>query len=301
MDHKLSRLTDGVDLLEDTHAVTQAVDTMLRIVAKAPDGLKTDQLLMRMAKRFNFKPERLELRLKGIREETQRRERFRTGQQGNSSERSRITPRQSTPGQNPTRPSVLADDLNAALQQATSSDDAITGAIHQNQETRQAIPPEKLRPLASLERDLFETLIENPELAMTAVEAIDPDWLETNTAKMLLSAYQDLEFDGHQLDIDSLLLLVENEQLKNLLVTLHERVQRRGTSLPQTADERYNAVMLRLREFAFSHEQSKKIEQLASELLPEEEEVAILEAMIAEARSKHGIQNAPKSHNDSAD
>lgn len=301
MDHKLSRLTDGVDLLEDTHAVTQAVDTMLRIVAKAPDGLKTDQLLMRMAKRFNFKPERLELRLKGIREETQRRERFRTGQQGNSRERSRITPRQPTPGQNPTRPSVLADDLNAALQQATSSDDAITGAIHQNQETRQAIPPEKLRPLASLERDLFETLIENPELAMTAVEAIDPDWLETNTAKMLLSAYQDLEFDGHQLDIDSLLLLVENEQLKNLLVTLHERVQRRGTSLPQTADERYNAVMLRLREFAFSHEQSKKIEQLASELLPEEEEVAILEAMIAEARSKHGIQNAPKSHNDSAD
>ena len=62
---------------KEPHAVTSAVDTMLRIVAKAPDGLKTDQLLMRMAKRFNFKPERLELRLKGLREESQRRERYR--------------------------------------------------------------------------------------------------------------------------------------------------------------------------------------------------------------------------------
>ena len=35
LDHKLGRLTDGVNLLEDTHAVTSAVDTMLRIVAKA--------------------------------------------------------------------------------------------------------------------------------------------------------------------------------------------------------------------------------------------------------------------------
>ena len=106
---------------------------------------------------------------------------------------------------------------------------------------------------------------------------------------MLLSAYQDLEFEGHQLDIDSVLLLVENDQLKNQLVTLQERIQGRTAELPQSAEQRYNAVMTRLRELAFSQEQSKKIEQLASELLPEDEEVAILEAMIEEARTKHGI------------
>jgi len=126
------------------------------------------------------------------------------------------------------------------------------------------------------------------------VEAIDPDWFETNTAKMLLSAYQDLEFDGQQLDIDSVLLLVENEQLKNQLVTLLERINRRTSELPQTAEQRYNAVMSRFQELAFSNEQTKKIEQLASELLPEDEEVAILEAMIAEARTKHGIQDSNK-------
>ena len=49
--------------------------------------------------------------------------------------------------------------------------------------------------------------------------------------------------------------------------------------------------MNRLRDLAFSSEQSRTIEQLASELLPEDEEVAILEAMIAQARSKHGIED----------
>ena len=121
-------------------------------------------------------------------------------------------------------------DLNAALQQSSDVDSA---ADHFGQLANPSfIRPaeEKLRPLASLERDLFETFIENPDLAITAVEAIDPDWFETNTAKMLLTAYQDLEFDGHQLDIESVLLLVENEQLKNQLVTLQERVRKREES-----------------------------------------------------------------------
>ena len=301
LDHKLSRLTDGVDLLQDTHAVTSAVDTMLKIVAKAPDGLKTDQLLMRMANRFQFKPERLEQRLKGLREESQRRERFRTAA-GTGPQIARNTPG-NTSQRSPQRGAFTADDLNAAFQQSAEGDEYDpttsgqangTSELPLRQNTAVPIQPVQLRPLASLERDLFEALIENPDLAITAVEAIDPDWFETNTAKMLLSAYQDLEFDGQQLDIDSVLLLVENEQLKNQLVTLLERINRRTSELPQTAEQRYNAVMSRFQELAFSNEQTKKIEQLASELLPEDEEVAILEAMIAEARTKHGIQDSNK-------
>ncbi len=72
LDHKLSRLTQGVDFTRDTHAVTTAVDTMLKIVAKAPDGLRTDQLLMRMSRSFDFKVERLEKRLQFLRSEAKR-------------------------------------------------------------------------------------------------------------------------------------------------------------------------------------------------------------------------------------
>ncbi|MGB1925370.1 MAG: toprim domain-containing protein, partial [Rubripirellula sp.] len=300
LDHKLARLTDGVDILEDTHAVTQAVDTMLKIVAKAPDGLKTDQLLNRMANRFNFKPERLELRLKGLREESKKRERYRSGATTGAKRDLSNRPTNTQPVSNRDASEhhrratthYSHDDLNAAFQQSAEADGSIE-TLGQTSPTSASHPQQNLRGLASLERDLFETLIESPDLAMTAVESIDPDWFETNTAKMLLSAYQDLEFAGHQLDIDSVLLLVENEQLKNQLVTLQERIQNRTAELPQSAEQRYNAVMSRFRELAFSQEQTKKIEQLASELLPEDEEVAILEAMIEEARTKHGIQNNP--------
>lgn len=301
LDHKLARLTDGVDILEDTHAVTQAVDTMLKIVAKAPDGLKTDQLLNRMANRFNFKPERLELRLKGLREESKKRERYRSGATAGAKRDLSSRPISTQPVSNRDASEhhrratthYSHDDLNAAFQQSVEADGSIETLGQTTYPTSASHPQQNLRGLASLERDLFETLIESPDLAMTAVESIDPDWFETNTAKMLLSAYQDLEFAGHQLDIDSVLLLVENEQLKNQLVTLQERIQNRTAELPQSAEQRYNAVMSRFRELAFSQEQTKKIEQLASELLPEDEEVAILEAMIEEARTKHGIQNNP--------
>ena len=107
---------------------------------------------------------------------------------------------------------------------------------------------------------------------------------------MLLSAYQDLDLAGHSLEIDSVLLVVENEQLKNQIVTLQERIGRRSAPLPQNAEERYAAIMRRYRELAFSLAQTRKIEQLASAALPEDEEVAVLQALIEEERSKHGIR-----------
>jgi DNA primase len=107
---------------------------------------------------------------------------------------------------------------------------------------------------------------------------------------MLLSAYQDLELDGHTLDADSVMLLVENQQLKNQIVTLQERISRRTNQLPQGPDERYAAIMSRYRELAFSVEKSRQIEQLASAELAEDVEMAMLQALIEAERSRHGIK-----------
>lgn len=267
LDHKLARLTDGVDLAHDTHAVTRAVDAMLKIVAAAPDGLKADQLLLRMSRQFDFKLERLEQRLAFLRSETEQRR------------PSRLTGRR-----NP----------NDAFAESSGYDEHATdeGRFNHGPAVDPMATPAtiKLRPLARLERDLFETLIEVPELAATAVETIDPDWFETATAKMLLSAYQDLEMAGHTLDIDALLLLVENEQLKNQIVTLLERINSRTTPLPQGPEERYAAIISRYRELAFSVEKSRKIQQLASAELAEDEEMAMLKALIDEERARHGIR-----------
>lgn len=291
LDHKLARLTDGVDLVQDTHAVTHAVDTMLKIVARAPDGLKTDQLLVRMAKRFNFKPERLERRLAVLREEANRRRSYQPPGKSRTTAGSRPAAASSSfPAATADPNAAFAESAQVDFDEAppinrgSAASTNATGAMRSPQ-------PTQLRQLLGLERDLFETLIENPELAATAVEAIDPDWFETTTAKMLLSAYQDLDLAGHSLDIDSVLLLVENEQLKNQIVTLQERISRRSAPLPLNPDERYAAIMKRYRELAFSQERTRKIEKLKSAVLPEDEEVAVLQALFEEEKSKHGIRS----------
>ncbi len=291
LDHKLARLTEGVDLAHDTHSVTHAVDTMLKIVAQAPDGLKSDQLLLRMSRRFDFKRERLEQRLEFLRGEESRRQELKRPFYGGPNQPSTSEPpRRRFDGPMFDPNAALAESAESEGDYPRSGSPGRTQASAARDSTSPGSAPRNLRPLAGLERDLFETLIENPELAATAVEAIDPDWFETATAKMLLSAYQDLDLAGHSLDVDSVLLLVENEQLKNQIVTLQERISRRSGQLPQGPNERYAAIMIRYRELAFSADKTKRIEQLASAELAEDEEVAMLKAMIEEERTRHGIK-----------
>lgn len=277
LDHKLARLTRGVDFARDTHAVTTAVDTMLKILAKAPDGLRTDQLLLRMSRSFDFKVERLEKRLDFLRQEAKRRGR-------GASRPSRTSP-------SPAGSIHSSIDPNAAFSESADFDSSPNDGTVASATNPPAAAQTVLRPLTGIDRDLFETLIENPELAAMAVEAIDPDWFETTTATMLLSAYQDLDLAGHSLDVDSVLLLVENEPLKNQIVTLQERVLQRAGKLPETPEHRYAAIMTRYRERAFSAEKTRQIEKLASASLEENEEDALLKALFDQERTRHGSKN----------
>ncbi len=268
LDHKLARLTDGIDFTRDTHAVTTAIDTMLRIVAKAPEGLRVDQLLVRLSRSFELKVERLEQRLQSFRDAAKQKSRFAS--------------------QVATKKPWLAPssfDPNAAF--AESGEQEYDGSF-----VREVAPRvQKPVPLSGLDRQLFETLIEAPELAGMAVETIDPDWFESNTARMLMSAYQDLELAGRDLDVDSLLLLIENEGLKNEIVNMQSRIELRLGKLPETPAERYAMIVTRFRERGFTQEASVQIERLASASMNEDEEMELLNRLIMEDRLRRGIKS----------
>ncbi|MEM9589413.1 MAG: DNA primase, partial [Planctomycetota bacterium] len=197
LDHKLFRLTDGVDLTRDTHQVSTAVTTLLKILAKAPEsaGVRRDQMLVRLAKTFELSPERLQRQLDSLTDRTDRRSGARRAAPRHSGQRP-ATPRRS--------PSV-ADPNQLFAESATDLDEFGIQSARPEAPARDIQP--KLASVMGIDRELFETLIENPELAAMAVEAIDPDWLETTTAKMLLSVYQDLELNGRELDWASVLLV----------------------------------------------------------------------------------------------
>ena len=289
LDHKLGRLTHGVDVERDTHAVASAVDKMLKIAAKAPDGLRIDQLLNRMSKRFEFKVERLEQRLTVLRDEAKR-STFRKPNRPAFQTQNRSTPSNAPAHADPN--AALQESADEAGDGPTISPNTTATPTNTHSAVNQPAPaPVSLKPMRGLERDLFETLIENPELANMAVEAIDVQWLEGMAAKMLLTAYQDLELDGHCLDADSILLLVENDALKNQIVTLQERVAERSGKLPESAEDRYAAILSRFREREISDEQDRQIEKLASASMPEDDEDALLKAIVEKARLQQGIRN----------
>ena len=244
LDHKLTRLTDGIDFKNDTHAVTKAVDTMLGILAKAPAGLRVDQMMLRLADRFQFRVERLEQRRAALRE--QARDRARRTR--------RIEPSESGTGPN----------------------------TSQEQSTKPRQVPRNLPRITGLDLHLFEALFEDPDLAAGAVEAIDPAWLSSTTAKMLLSAYQDLDLRGVPLDGDTLLSIIENEPLKNVVVTIQSRVDSRGNQASDTPATRYADILVRYRE----SDQNRAIAEVGSAMLAESEEQELLEKLFEEEKRR---------------
>jgi len=272
VDHKLARLTRGIDRSRDTHAVTTAIDTMLRIISAVPDDLKSDQMLTRLARHFDMRPERLQQRVEYLRQQYSPRR-----------------AKQKPAAAKLTRPRRGSIDPNALLAESIETESAEFGLPPFDSPAGET--PPKLTPISGIDRELFETLFENPDLATAAIETIDPDWLDGVLSRMLFSAYQDLELAGRNLDVESLLLVIENEQLKNEIITLQERRERRSTTLPDTSEQRFAEIMVRYRHRALDLECDREIDLLQSATMDEDDEVAKLEAMIGRLRDHHGISS----------
>lgn len=297
LDHRIIGLTGGVDVTRETHKAATALETLLAIVAKVPagGGLRVDQLLLRLSRTFGISGERLEQRLDALR----RRDRQRSAPRRSLVRRvagGHVTGGH-TPVADPNHMLAESADQDAdgfpmgpfpGGRQRPASADSLSRGPGEGIETA---PP--LTALSGMDRELFETLIECPELAAMAVEAVDPQWLQSDAAKMLLSAYQDLDLQGRTLDLDSLLLIIENEQLKSHVVDLHERVRKRGDASGESPEARYAATMTRYREREFVEEKNRHIARLESRTLEVDEEVALLQELIQAERMRMGIAAPP--------
>ncbi len=102
-------------------------------------------------------------------------------------------------------------------------------------------PP--LEPISGPDQELFEIMIGFPESAAQAIELIDPQWLTSNTSRLLMRTYQQLEWEGRDLDLATVMLATDDEQLKGVLVRLEELSRRRSESSTQSFSERFTVLM----------------------------------------------------------
>lgn len=246
LEHKLSTLTEGVDLTRDTHRATKAIEDMLDLLARAgePGDLRTSQMLVRLAKTF----------------------------------------------------SIPADELRRQLDsRARAARQRPQGFYNQAPEPTVVVPTrnEPLTPIQGIDRELFEIMIEHPLQAAQVIEQIDPMWLHSSSAKTLMQVYQDLELEGRDLDLNSVLMMIEDEDLKGLVVGIDEAMRQRTGLPPQSFQERFQAVLARLHvkqsALSVTHDLNR-IEREEQQSDDSDAATRMLGDLINSLRPKHGIR-----------
>lgn len=246
LEHKLSTLTEGVDLNRDTHRATKAIEDMLDLLARAgePGDLRTSQMLVRLAKTF----------------------------------------------------SIPADELRRQLEsRARAARQRPQGFYNQAPEPTVVVPTrnEPLTPIQGIDRELFEIMIEHPLQAAQVIEQIDPMWLHSSSARSLMQVYQDLELEGRDLDLNSVLMMIEDEDLKGLVVGIDEAMRQRTGLPPQSFQERFQAVLARLHvkqsALSVTHDLNR-IEREEQQSDDSDAATRMLGDLINSLRPKHGIR-----------
>ncbi|MCO8124432.1 DNA primase [Stieleria sp. TO1_6] len=307
LEHKLTSLTAGVDVTNDTHAVMQAIDTMMGILAKVPklDPLKQDQMLLRLSRKFGIAANRLEDRLEQKRGEEKKRiasaARYRSGRDAVAKSSSNDTSPVKTSADHQ-RSSTGPIDPNLMLSEAAEYDSGefefFVPGVHgdyDSQATNSQNPVSVQRgndreeTLSGYDRELFEIMIESTEMAGRAVEKIDPEWLDTLSAKMILAAYQELDLQGRDLDVETLLLFLENDFLKNEVVTMQFRMAQRDGLTKQSAEERFQLILGQFHRRENVAEQHRQIAKIESASLEETEQLELLKQLFDSEKNRHQI------------
>ncbi len=147
----------------------------------------------------------------------------------------------------------------------------------------------RFNDLARLDRELFEILILQADLAPLALERIDPNQLNSDCARELLAIYQRLEMEGHSLDFSSVVANTEDPSLKNVLVSLEEDCLRKAQRKPMEAYHRLQALLDRLNEQVVVKTQQEIIRTLEEAKLSDEEAVDVLQDLIRQAQLRQGL------------
>ncbi|MEZ6089497.1 MAG: hypothetical protein R3C05_16005 [Pirellulaceae bacterium] len=163
-----------------------------------------------------------------------------------------------------------------------------------------AVEPVRRRQesVTGIDRELFELMIERSDLAPQALEAIDPKWLATETARQIFVAYEDLELEGRDLDVQNVLLAVEDTFLKGALVDLQQAIDQKSAASNVPPEGRWKAVIDRYQQAEAARQRQRELSRLESSHLEDDEALEVLNQLFALERSRQGLLNnsSPNEH-----
>jgi DNA primase len=253
--HAERDLTAGIDLTRDVHQASEALEQLLRIVAKGPrlvannttaDRLREEKILHRLASDFRIPEEQIRERLVQLR-----------------------------------RPST-------GTQRAAAAGDSNPGGGARDASRRgepNASRPAKI-PLTSWERELLELVVAAPVILGRAAESVKPSQFGATFAREIYSRALELSAAGVTPDFARLLLEFDDPEVKNLLVELDEQARLKPSA---EFDVRLQDVLNSFQHRVGAAEMQTHTARLKEEELPEDEALQLLIKIQQQAKNRQGI------------
>jgi DNA primase len=255
LEHRLRLVCSGFDPLRDVHQANMAVEGMLAILARAPspgrsgaaleesNGLRLQQVLMRLARHFGLEQGQLQKRLAEL-------------QSGRRRWRSTVAPE--APTAEPVRAYRVSD-------------------------------------LAPIEVEVLEICLLRPELVPIVLERVPGDVFQSPAGQQLMKLYTELELEGSELDFHSLMAAIEEPSLKSMIVSLEELASRKAKYSVEEPLQRLHRIC----EWQASKEQQaethRDLQRLSDASMAEQDEIDLLQDLLARVRSRHGIEASSSS------
>jgi len=253
LEHKTRTATRGLDLLRDTHQANQALEEILSTIAKAP-APATGAPADSPLREQQFLS-RL-ARQFGLPE---------------SELRSRVNQlRRQQQQKGPPRPAAETPAPVAKPQ-----------------------PVPKLRDLDSREIELLEILVVHPELVELALREIEVGQLKSECIRTIYRTIHGIHDSGGTPDFGNVLTALDDPGLKNIWVELDERAHAKAESALTQSRDRLQGLIDIFHYATMTRDRRQQLAALEEKRLDDQQELAVLQRLIAQERSRHGI-SAPK-------
>ena len=155
---------------------------------------------------------------------------------------------------------------------------------------REPTEPQRLiEALSARDREFFEILLINPELATDALKRVGPPSMASPVARGLIAIYQELIAAGELPDFNRVVTGTDDPGVKNLLVELDERGRQKTEHADDNAADRLSGLIRDYDHSRTTRESRHKLIALEEEQLNAEQELDLLDEVIQLQRDRQGI------------
>lgn len=173
-----------------------------------------------------------------------------------------------------------------AVLRRTSSPQPLSRSSEENQSPERVY---KLSELTAHELELLELMVVHPEMVPTPLAEIAEDDLTSVPAKLIFQVYRSLEEAGENLEFPCVMAQIEDRCLKNLLVHIDELAAKKQPKANLEPAVRMRSAIASLIEHYKKRQLRETEARLEQNQLPAEEEISVLDEMIAARRRQLGI------------